>query len=85
MDLNFVSSSKIVNAGVSHERKEIVEAIRDVLNMMFVYDRPKHTTILKKEFEDELKAYVDRFRSCTKQEITSNPIRICFSSDSTPI
>lgn len=73
MDLNYVSSSKIVNNGVEHERKDILEAVREVLNLMFVYDRTKHTTVLKKEFENELKALVD---CLSINASNSNTIRI---------
>lgn len=41
---------------MASERVDILEAIKEVVNQMFVFDRSKYSTVLKKEFEDELKA-----------------------------
>lgn len=56
-DINYVSSEKIVTKDAKEHRKELLHAIRKALDAVFVYSRKDRTTVLKKEFEDNLKAY----------------------------
>lgn len=58
MDLDYVSSDKIVTAAVQVERAKMIEAIRIAANMMFVVDAKKGNTVLKKDFADRLKSLV---------------------------
>lgn len=57
-DISFVSSDKIVTAEAKEHRKELLKDIRHALDSVFVFSRKDRTTVLKKEFEDHLKAYV---------------------------
>lgn len=56
MDLNYVSNENVTKHDHIEEREEVNEGIRAATDMMFVFDPKTHTTVLKKEFEDELNA-----------------------------